>query len=486
MSATRSGDSPRGTWWHAVLLLAGLALLSRATRPLWNGYDFPESLLRLVQSSRGLLLLLGLVLTGWGFRSGGLRWLWSIPATVMAYAIGGGYRQARHYEARLTREALVYTLFMIVVLLGSLLGHSNMLLLVFALMAGAFVLNGQVTLSVISRTRVRRILPEMAFAGEPCAVRIELANRKPLMPSWMIVVEDAVTHHGEALNPVVLFERVPARSSREASYQVTPGQRGVMRFDHLRIASRYPLGLWERSYEVAVADELLVFPRIGRLTSRYRDSQRAQQRSEFDAPARSGMFDEEFHRLREFRSGDSRRSIHWRTTARRNELMVREYQEQHNPELLLVLELWLPDRPSAADLSRVETAVSFAATCCVERARNSLDTGVQLVVCSREGLAVGETGAGVPLRSALETLAVVAGTASPDWGHAYGILRQRALDPCRKVLVTTRPASAGLRMGSAESDAALSGCLESFETIGSDESPVVDYLDLFEPREGAG
>ncbi|MCY2967744.1 MAG: DUF58 domain-containing protein, partial [Planctomycetota bacterium] len=311
------------------------------------------------------------------------------------------------YEARLTKEAVVYTLFMVVMLLGSLFGHSNMLLLVFALMAGAFVLNGQATMSVIRRTRARRMLPDMVFAGEPCAVRIELANRKRWMPSWMVLVEDTVQQGKERLRPSVLFQRVPAREARESSYQLTPGARGRMDFLPLRIASRYPLGLWERGFEIDIEEHVLVFPRIGRLTSRFQEAHRAHQRSQFDAPARGGVFDEEFHRLREFRKGDSRRAIHWRTTARRNELMVREYQEQHDPELLLVLELWLPASPTDKQREAVERIVSFAATCCVTRARATMDTGVQMIVCGSNAEILGEAGFGLPIRAALESLAVV-------------------------------------------------------------------------------
>lgn len=465
MSVKRSAEWGRGSWTSALVLAGGLLLtIWSVRRPFGAG---------------SLLALFGLGVLVWGWREGGLRWWLARPGAISAFLIGGGNPLARRYEARLTKEAVVYSLFMMVLLLGSLLGHSNMLLLVFALMAGAFVLNGQATMTVIRRTRARRFLPEMVFAGEPCAIRIELANRKRWMASWMVLVEDTVQFGSQRLHPTVLFQRVPARSDREASYQLTPTQRGAMEFLPLRIASRYPLGLWERGFEIDIQQRILVLPRIGRLTAQFDRWLRSNQRSQFEAPARSGVFDEEFHRLREFRPGDSRRAIHWRTTARRNELMVREYQERHSPELVLLIDLWLPDAPGPDQRALVESVVSFAATCCVTRARVSMDTGIQLIICGGNGITLGEARFGLQLREALEALAVAAGARQPDWQAARGAIPPRRGDPSRKLLVTTHPAGAErLRQLPAADEEDLRGLIAEFEVLGGATAPLEDFFQL--------
>src|SRR5690606_29676660 len=69
-----------------------------------------------------------------------------------------------------------------------------------------------------------------------------------------------------------------------------------------------------------------------------------------------------FHRIREYRPGDEPRSIHWRTTARRNELMVREFRESRDRHLIVLLDAWIPERTGASDLERVEYAISLATT----------------------------------------------------------------------------------------------------------------------------
>src|SRR5207245_10092424 len=64
-------------------------------------------------------------------------------------------------------------------------------------------------------------------------------------------------------------------------------------------------------------------------------------------PRRHPAAQSDFHGLRAFRSGDSPHWIHWRTSARLGELMVREFEETPDDNLVIILDAWLP-----ADLER--------------------------------------------------------------------------------------------------------------------------------------
>ncbi len=82
--------------------------------------------------------------------------------------------------------------------------------------------------------------------------------------------------------------------------------------------------------------------------------------------------------------GDNPRSIHWRTTARRGDLMVREYHQSRDHDLVVLVELWQPAHPTSSDLDRVELAVSFVATVAHDHLRQSRDARLQVTVCGRE------------------------------------------------------------------------------------------------------
>jgi len=121
--------------------------------------------------------------------------------------------------------------------------------------------------------------------------------------------------------------------------------------------------------------------------------------------SRQGPTDGDYYGLREWRPGDSKRWIHWRTTAKLGKLAVRQFEQQHNRDMALVLDLWQPAEPSDDDFGRVEFAISFAGTVVDELARRG---GSHLLVASA-GASTGRWSAratGVFARQTLERLAV--------------------------------------------------------------------------------
>ena len=70
----------------------------------------------------------------------------------------------------------------------------------------------------------------------------------------------------------------------------------------------------------------------------------------------------DFYGVREWQSGDSRRWIHWRSSARHNTLVVRQFEQQRHRDVAVLLDLWEPNRPTTIDRENVELAISFAAT----------------------------------------------------------------------------------------------------------------------------
>ena len=63
--------------------------------------------------------------------------------------------------------------------------------------------------------------------------------------------------------------------------------------------------------------------------------------------------------------------IHWRTSARRGELMVKEFEQQNEQDLAILIDPWLPrTKASPEQREALEQAISFAATLCLETCRH--------------------------------------------------------------------------------------------------------------------
>ncbi len=284
----------RNIAWHGLAsMLLGLALIALELR---------YSLLLTSSGSfgRAAMLILGTILSVFGLKELIAGWWPGLRSRRSAQLI-------RH-RFMLPVEGQVYAVIMTVLFAGSLLGRSNMLLLVFSMMAGPFVLNGGIVYSMLNRLVVRRSLPQRVMAGEPFSVEIALRNPKRWLSVWLMAVRDQVDNGRERLHPEVLFMRVPRRSERAGRYQLRLSQRGRYQFGPVQVNSRFPLGLVERGLVLAEAGQVLVYPRIGRLSTGWR--RKLVNATELVTQSRShvGAFDDDFHRIREYRPGDDPRA----------------------------------------------------------------------------------------------------------------------------------------------------------------------------------
>ena len=271
---------------------------------------------------------------------------------------------------RFSREGIVYVTLMTVLFSAAFLSQVNLLILLFGMMAGPFILSGSIVLSMLRGATARRMLPSYAVAGEPFAVEIEAATRHRWLGVRTLVVRDYLSRPSSGLVGLAFFDRVLPGPARAVHYHATLPQRGRYGFAHLRLSSRFPLGLIERAKILDCPADLIVYPRLGRLTRRWKQLKRAMLESAASYRPRKALMQDEYHGLRAFRPGDSARWIHWRTSARKGELMVKEFEHPLRQDLGVLLDAWLPAQPQPADHERLEQAISFAATLCVDLRRS--------------------------------------------------------------------------------------------------------------------
>lgn len=124
----------------------------------------------------------------------------------------------------------------------------------------------------------------------------------------------------------------------EAVYRVHPAQRGPVTFPgcDLRIAS--PLRLWWRRRFVPVRTVVRVYPNyssISKLLAYEVDNRLQLAGIRLSRRRGEGI---EFHQLRNYREGDSLRSIDWKATSRMRRLITREYQDERDQQIVFVLD----------------------------------------------------------------------------------------------------------------------------------------------------
>jgi len=376
--------------------------------------------------------------------------VWGVRQVVLELRGGSSGRTtaSKRPRAALPRQGMIYLLILVVLFVGSIVGRSNMLMLVFAVMVGPFIVNGWVTFMMLQRIHIDRRLPERSMAGEPISVELALLNKRRLLSSWLSRVTDLIVSGSERVAGSVMFARVPPGESRSTEYQLRPMRRGRYVLGPVSVSTRFPFGLVARRVSYGERSELLVYPRLGHLTSRWRHEERMAAELVPQREMSQGVFDDEFHGLREFRWGDNPRAIHWQTSARRNEIMVREFYQSRDQNLIVLLDLSATAKLDQQSAEQVEMALSFAATVCVEHMRQSRDAKLHIAAGGAEFTSWEGQARPSNIESMLDTLAVIEPGSGVSLSRLAEFAGLKRTPTTRVLLLTTRLEAAQRGRGS--------------------------------------
>jgi uncharacterized protein (DUF58 family) len=345
----------------------------------------------------------------------------------------------------LTREGVVYFLVSLTLLVAGLIQQVNLILLVFTLAAGPFMASIFGGRSMLRRLSVMRRVPAYVFAGDPLIIDYGLENGRRWYPALALFLEDALVPVDRAvsgasdLTPRVFFPRVAGRDRARLQWQCPGPRRGRYRFRDLDVGTRSPFGIVEHRVTISLPDSIVVYPKIGQLTRRWFLIQRLATENRRGQRHDRSAQQVEYHGLRDYRSGDSPRWIHWRTSARRGELMVKEFEQQNEQDLAVLVDPWLPRSKAAAEQREaLEQAVSFAATVCLETCRHQ---GRRLVLGwtgPAPGVRHGPASVKL-LHELLEQLAALRPASEGGLAELLDILPPAVLREAVMVIVSTRP-----------------------------------------------
>lgn len=114
--------------------------------------------------------------------------------------------------------------------------------------------------------------------------------------------------------------------------------RGVFSLDNISLESSYPFGIYCRRKKLETEQAtVLVLPRTFKI-HQFNFALSSRQGREGDIQSSKAGYYNEFSGLREYRYGDSLKHVHWASTARHQQLMIKEYESYDRPTILIVLD----------------------------------------------------------------------------------------------------------------------------------------------------
>lgn len=228
---------------------------------------------------------------------------------------------------------------------------NNLLYLVLGAMLGFITLSGWLSEQMIRRLEVRRRPVRGLTAGEPGRITYDLRNAKRRLPSLAVEVGEA-GREGRAW--VAALEAGEAATVRADA--VFPS-RGVYPLETVTLATSFPFGLFRKERDLEIAGEAVVWPRHDRPVRAPRlAGERVRRAGESFAGAAGARG--EYRGLRPYRPGDDPRDVHWRTTARVGQPVIREYERDRASALWICLDLRC--EPGDEAEAAVELAASLA------------------------------------------------------------------------------------------------------------------------------
>jgi uncharacterized protein (DUF58 family) len=244
-----------------------------------------------------------------------------------------------------------------------------------ALASGASVLSFRYCLHGV--TYRRRLENERVFYGEETDLTIEVTNAKPLPLPWLLIrdgfpkgvslitgaLDTAEQQETTVLNLTDLvalrwYERV------QRTYRIRGDQRGVYEFGPANLASGDIFGFGRKQARIQSIDRMIVYPRIvpvehlGLPAERPAGEFRARRKI-IEDPLRMAT-------VREYIPGDSVRHIHWKNTARLNQLQTKVFDPSASHVLAIFVDLQTAHNPYSLIPEYLELIITSAASISVQ------------------------------------------------------------------------------------------------------------------------
>jgi uncharacterized protein (DUF58 family) len=244
---------------------------------------------------------------------------------------------------------------------------NNLLYLILAMMLSFMAISGVLSEQAMRRVRLQREMPPRLYARTPAAFGAHLINGKRRLPSYALYVTQPDPNGGPT--PPRFFLKVDPLVRVSWTYVLTFPRRGRHVLPGLRLSTRFPFGLFTKSSRPFHSVPVLVYPAVRTLEPL--EVPRALASGLRASPRRgrgAGLYN-----LRVYRPGDDLRLVHWKTSARMGDLILREQEDEERPRIRLILEGPALDAP----VETIEDDLSYAASIAAHAVER--DAAVELV-----------------------------------------------------------------------------------------------------------
>jgi len=263
----------------------------------------------------------------------------------------------RGQTLELTREGAGFVVLSLAVGVGAINTGNNLLYLILAMCCSFIAVSGVLSEITMKKIRVEISGPPEIYACAPAPLFLRVGNHKARTPSFSLrlALLPEAGQGGLADREIYLFQ-LPAGGTVDKTLMMTAERRGRIEVSRCQLSTGFPFGFFIKRKILRVNWSATVFPAIHPV------SLPAPRDGLAGGEQRVERYGDEVTALREFRTGDPLRAIHWKSSAKTGALRVKEFSRQGPESFTVQLNLADPRTGVPAEPEIVERRVSRAAS----------------------------------------------------------------------------------------------------------------------------
>jgi uncharacterized protein (DUF58 family) len=379
-------------------------------------------------------------------------------------------------QCKLTPEGWVYIVIVCFISIGAVLRNVNLLILSTGMLVAPLIFNWRVCMANLRSLKARRVVPERIHAQTSVNIAWTCDNDGGRLTARNVLLNDRV-HEGDSSPKAGFVRRLFQSFTREsesglngssasaefahvsfsgitkfdpgiASYQCYFPGRGKYDFGPAELNTSFPFGLVSCKIPLHEKESIFVAPPLGKLHPTWEKRIDSRDVGDQSRTRRRGYENDEFYALRKWRSGDSQKHIHWRSSAKFGYPMVKEFDQPNDRDFAMLLDLHSND-----EVTRLycEIILSFATTA-LSQLSSDVNGQLGLAICGEENLLVSGRQSYETHQNAMRRLAVAKPTINPSLKTSAIDLASRISSGTPVYCFSTRSEPDWLRNGATEEE----------------------------------
>lgn len=201
---------------------------------------------------------------------------------------------------------------------------NNLLYLMVSALLGFMAISGLIGQRNLLRLKVQLLPDADLYARLPTQVTVVIENRRRWLSAFLISIEIG--------SDKTLVPLLAAGQRQRVALPLTARRRGYYQFPEIWVRSCFPVNFFVRGLRLQAPHPVLVYPQP--LSARPAAGAQGRATSRQQELPQQGL-DGEVRSIDEYSSKDPLKSIHWKLSARHDELKVRRHNRLGAPSLLL-------------------------------------------------------------------------------------------------------------------------------------------------------